>query len=132
MRPAELRASLFEKREERPEPETHTHVCLDCGSVEESVCSECDEADSLFLPPQLLSALEELADEMETTREEVLRGLLSVALATIERGGMATHTRAVVFLRDLEEADETAAAPPLGPGPRGLVDEAEGAESRPA
>ena len=122
MRAEELRSALFENRLERPEAEDHTHLCLHCGSLEESSCTACDEAESYFLPPQILSALEELADEMETTREDVLRGLLAVALATVERGGMATHTRAVVFLRDLEETEEDASGRAEKTGPQGLVD----------
>ena len=124
MRPAELRESLFEKSGPRPEPEDHTHLCLDCGSLESSSCSACDEAESYFLPPAILSALGEPADEMETEREDVLRGLLAVGLATIERGGMSTHTRAVVFLRDLEEAEAAASDAPEKAGPLGLVDAA--------
>ncbi len=120
MRAAELRKALFSKRGERPRQERHTHLCLHCGSLEESFCSACDEAESYFLSPQILLALEQLADEMDTTREDVLRGLLSVALAAVEQGGSATHTRAVVFLRDLEEAqaDSTSGSPQ---GPLGIV-----------
>lgn len=132
MRPAELRKSLFEKRGERPKPEDHIHLCLHCGSLEESSCSACDEADSYFLSPQILSALEELAEETETSREDVLRGLLAVALAAIERGGMATHTRAVVFLRELEESEAAAVAPPPGPGPSRLTEGIRGTAAKPA
>lgn len=131
MSPDELRNALFENRGERPESEDHTHLCLHCGSLEESSCSACDEADAYFLSPQILSALEDLAADMATSREDALRGLLAVALATIERGGMATHTRAVAFLRDLELSEAAKEAPPMGPGPRGLVEETQGAAAKP-
>jgi len=121
MRPEELRESLFESRVSRPRTEDHTHLCLHCGSLEESSCSACDEAEAYFLPPQILAALEDLAAQLETEREDVLRGLLAVALAALERGGVATHTRAVVFLRDLEETEAAPADPPAKPGPKGLV-----------
>lgn len=84
MTPAELRESLFAKRHQKPVREDHTHVCLHCGSVEESSCGACDEAESFAFPPELLRALADLASELETTREDVLRGLLAVGLASIE------------------------------------------------
>ena len=121
MTPAELRASLFTSRHERPVEEDHTHVCLHCGSVEQSFRSACDEAQTFAFPPELLQALADLASELETTREDVLRGLLAVGLASIERGGHAAHTRAVVFLRDLEEAEDEG-SPDSSSGPLGLVD----------
>lgn len=128
MTPAELRESLFARRHERPAREDHTHVCLHCGSVEESSCSACDEAQAFAFPPGFLHALADLASELETTREDVLRGLLAVGLASIERGGHAAQTRAVVFLRHLEEAEEGGASDSSS-GLLGLVgtDTAEGA-----
>lgn len=132
MRPGELRAALSDHRAERAESEEHTHLCLHCGSLERASCSACYEAQSYFLPPAILSALEELAVEMDTTREDAFRGLLAVALAAIARGGMVTHNRAVVFLRDLEDAEAAAVAPPPGPGPRGLVEGIRESAAKPA
>jgi len=133
VRPPELRAALFQNRHERPLAEApHTFLCLSCGSLEEFDSSTCCDADSFFLPPALLSAIDDLTVKLETSREEVVRGLLSVALTAIERGGLAAHTRGVVFLRELEEREAATAAPPPGPGPRGLVESSRGAEAKPA
>ena len=121
MTPAELRESLFASRHQKPVEESHTLVCLHCGSVEEYPGSTCDEAQAFAFPPELLQAIADLASELEATREAVLRGLLAVGLASIERGGHSAHTRAVVFLRDLEEA-EAEGAPDSSSGPLGLVD----------
>lgn len=121
MTPEELRHSLFENRHERPTNSPHTLLCLTCGNLEEFDASTCSEADSYFLPPSLLEELEQLSDELGAARGDVLRGLLAVALAALERGGMAAHTRAVVFLRELEEAEAAQTDPPAKPGPKGLV-----------
>lgn len=123
MTPEELRHSLFEQRHERPVGAPHTMLCLTCGSLQtfdgETACTE---ADSYLLPPSLIEELERLSNELETDREDVLRGLLAVALAALERGGTATHTRAVVFLRDLEETEAATSERTGKPGPQGLVE----------
>lgn len=121
MKTEELRRSLFENRRERPTEHAHTLLCLTCGSLEEFDASACSETDSYFLPPPFLTELERLSKELRTDRGEVLRGLLAVALAALERGGMAAHTRAVVFLRDLEETEAATTGSAGKPGPQGLV-----------
>lgn len=121
MKPGELRQSLFAERHERPTDAPHTLLCLTCGNLEEFEASTCSEGASYFLPPSMLEDLAQLSDELGAGREDVLRGLLAVALAALERGGITAHTRAVAFLRDLEEAEAEADDPAPESGPRGLV-----------
>ncbi len=122
MRPEELRHSLFKRSHGRPTVARHTLLCLTCGSLQDfDAETSCTGAESHLLPPEFLAELARLSEALEADREDVLRGLLAVALASLERGGTAAHVRAIDFLESLEEAEALTSEPAGMPGPRGLV-----------